>query len=313
MSDVIIVDNSILTSVATCPTAAALRYGLGLTVAEDSGPLKAGHMAHAILAAHLSGKAIDDCLADPEVADYVAWATGAITDGDRLAGDNVLKVMRRWIETHPVAGLPFRPVPELVEVGFGVPLADDVLFVGRMDALAQDASGAWYVIEHKTTGRLDEMWRKRYRTSGQITGYVWAAQQHLRAPVAGCFVNGIEFGRLPTDVKKCRTHGVPYAECGTLHARFDMLIEHRAPHQLEAWREDAVRLARRFASLRAQVADLADVRAIPTYGQLTGACINCQFADFCAVGRPVEVGRAMLRYEPWSPFAHAFGPSEAPA
>jgi len=302
----VIVDNSILTAMATCPTQAALRYVLGLTMDEDRGPLRAGHTAHAVLAKYLQGASADEALTDASVIEYLEWATGAIEVNDRLSYDNVTRIMRRWMETHPLGGLPFRVKPELVEVGFAVPLEEDVIFVGRMDGLAQDANGAWYVLEHKTTGRLDEMWRRRYRTSGQITGYVWAAQQHIGEPVAGCFVNGIEFGRLPTDTKKCRTHGVPYPECGVLHAKFEMLIEHRAPHQTAAWREDAVRLARRFKALKATVTDLEDIKDVPTFGQLTGACILCQFADFCAVGRPVAAGRAMLRYEPWSPYEHAF-------
>ena len=311
MNEIVIVDNSTLTAMATCPTQAALRYVLGLTVAEDKAPLRAGHMAHAVLAGHLSGQPVEDIVLAPEVGEYVQWAKEALPEDDRLNGTNVLKILSRWIETHPLSGLPFRVDPRLVEVGFAVPLAHDVLFVGRMDALVQDASGAWYVLEHKTTGRLDETWRRRYKTSAQITGYVWAAQQHLRQPVAGCFVNGVEFGRLPTDVRKCRTHSVPYAECGTLHARFDMLIEHRAPHQLAAWQRDAIRLARRFQSLKLQVSELEHVNDQPQYGQVTGACSLCQFADYCAVGRPVATGKAILTYDPWSPFEHAFQPNDS--
>lgn len=314
MSELTIVDNSILTAMATCPTQAAIRYALGLAMPEDKAVLRAGSLAHEILAEHLRGQAVDEALTVVAVADYIEWATGTLADNDRLHHDNVLKVMRRWLDTHPVSGLPFTVPAGLVEVGFGVPLTDDILFVGRMDALAQDASGAWYVVEHKTTGRLDETWRRRYRTSAQITGYVWAAQQHLSAPVAGCFVNGIEFGRLPTDVRKCRTHGVPYAECGPQHARFELLIEHRAPHQLEAWKADAITLARRFKDLKNRVTTLEDVagQSIPMFGQLNGGCGLCQFADYCAVGRPISVGKSMLVYEPWSPYAHAFQ-TEAPS
>ncbi len=308
MSDLTIVDNSILTAVATCHTQAAIRYALGLTMPEDRAWLRAGHTAHEILAEHLRGKPIEEVMAIPEIISYLEWTQSSLPENDRLTGENVNKIMRRWLETHPLSGLPFAVPEGLVEVGFGVPLSDDILFVGRMDALAQDASGAWYVVEHKTTGRLDETWRRRYRTSAQITGYVWAAQQHLSAPVAGCFVNGIEFGRLPTDTRKCRTHGVPYAECGPLHARFEMLIEHRAPHQLEAWKRDAITLARRFKDLKSRVVDLADIKGqdISMYGQLNGGCNLCQFADYCAVGRPETTGRAMLVHEPWSPYEHAF-------
>jgi hypothetical protein len=309
MSDVVYIDNSTLTAVATCDTQAVLRYVLGLTIAEDSGPLRAGHMAHAVLASYLQGASIAEIVETHEVMNYLAWATDALPEDDRLATANVLKILSRWIETHPLSGLPFRVDPSLIEVGFAVPLADDVVFVGRMDGLVQDDNGAWFVLEHKTTGRLDEQWRRRYRTSAQITGYVWAAQQHLGQPVAGCFVNGIEFGRLPTDTKRCRTHGVPYPECSAQHARFDMLIEHRAPHQLETWKRNAIKLARKFKALKLQADSLADIADVTMFGQLNGACSLCQFADFCAVGRPITTGEAILTYQPWSPYAHAFQPT----
>lgn len=310
MSDLTIVDNSTLTAVASCDTMAALRYVLGLTVDEDRGPLRAGHLAHSILADYLRGKSIPDIVQTADVLEYLEWATEAIPDKDRLSTPNVLRIMSRWMETHPVAGLPFQIDAGLIEVGFSAPLTEDILFVGRMDGLVRDANGVWYILEHKTTGRLDETWRRRYKTSAQITGYVWGAQQYLNQPVAGCFVNGIEFSKLPTDTKKCRTHGVPYTECGSQHAKFEMLIEHRAPHQLESWKRDAIKLARKFKALKAMVSDLSDLekQSIAQTGQLTGACMYCQFADFCAVGRPVAIGQSLMRYEPWSPFDHALTP-----
>lgn len=305
MSDVTIVDNSTLTAVAACDTQASLRYVLGLTMQEDQAPLQAGTLAHAVLAGHLSGNI---AFAATAIDEYRQWSKDAVPERDRLTAANVEAVLARWIETHPISGLPFTVKPELVEVGFAVPLVDDIVFVGRMDALVQDAQGAWWVLEHKTTGRLDETWRRRYRSSAQITGYVWAAQQYLQAPVVGCFVNGIEFGRLPTDTKKCRTHGTPYAECGPQHARFDMLVEQRAPHQLTAWRDDAIRLARQFQALKAAVPTAEAVPNMPMQGQFTGACTWCQFRDFCGVGRPPAMTSTIMRYDPWSPYEHATAP-----
>lgn len=302
----IVIDNSILSAVAACDTQAALRYALGLTMDEDRAPLMAGTLAHALLAAHLKGQPLESWFGLNELLAYETFARDAVDLNDRLSFENVMTIMRQWVATHPVASLPFRVDPALVEVGFAVPLDDNIVFVGRMDALVQDESGAWYVLEHKTTGRLDERWRRRYRTSAQITGYTWAAQQHLQAPVAGCFVNGIEFGRLPTDTKKCRTHGVPYPECSVLHARFDLLIEHRAPHQTAEWLQTARQLARRYADLVLRVSDLKSIADVRMRGQFNGACELCQFAPFCAVGRPVSVGETLMRFDPWSPYEHAF-------
>src|SRR5258708_40222283 len=105
MTEPIIVDNSTLTAMATCPTQAALRYVLGLTMDEDRGPLVAGRMAHAILAEDLAGATVDEALRHAEVVAYPEWGTASVEDNGPLSSNNDHRIMRPWMETHPLSGM----------------------------------------------------------------------------------------------------------------------------------------------------------------------------------------------------------------
>lgn len=313
MTDLLAVDNSTLAATQACTTKAALRYVLGYTAADDAAPLQAGTAAHAAFAEWLrTGGDVERAMA-ALAAGYRAWSTEHIDDpDDRLAWPNVERVMRAWFDTHPLATWPVVVPPSMVEVGFALPLADGIVFVGRLDALGRDRWGAVHVVEHKTTGRLDDQWRRTHRLAAQVTGYVWAAQQHVGQPVVGALVNGVEFGRLPASSRKCAKHGLPYAECSPFHIAAEMLLTDRPPHMIDAWRSSAAALAGRFRAIRERVSTIDDVAALPMEGVFTGACARCEFADYCRQGRPTgeRPVAAMLRREPWSPFDHAFGPDK---
>jgi hypothetical protein len=133
-----------------------------------------------------------------------------------------------------------------------------------------------------------------------MTGYVWAATRTLGQPVVGVFINGIEYSKLPSDpVRKCRTHGVPYLECGPQHMRSELLIYTRTPDQLEQWRMDAIRLARKYRELCRHPQDLT---AVSMQGTFHDACGFCNFSRFCDAGRPSHYINAMLVKQPWRPF-----------
>ena len=310
MTEAIAVDNSTLASTQTCETQAALRYVLGYDSAEDRAPLVAGTAVHAALAAWLkSGGNALEAMRVLEV-EYMPWALEhVIVTDDRLSYANVHRVMEYWFDTHPLSSWTVTVRPEMVEVGFAVPIADDVVFVGRADAVGQDARGAWVVVEHKSSARLDERWRRTHRLAAQLTGYTYAMQQHVNAPVVGALVNGIELSRLPNSTTKCRKHGVAYNECGALHARFEAFITQRTPAQQEEWKRTALVLAREFLALKERVKTIDDVLNVRTNGQFTGACASCPFINWCSLGRPTDARTvdAMFTYAPWSPYLHAFG------
>jgi hypothetical protein len=274
---------------------------------------------------------------------YQAWAMEHIDPAGplaRLTYENTSRILAQWMDTHPLHLLPFKPQANLVEVGFAWPLdqrcvcghteADHYdggaclycacdgfhprfMATGRMDLIAPDRdTGRWWVIDHKTTGKLDERWRQSWRMDSQMSRYTWSAEQHLDDAVAGCFVNGIQFSKLPGSDRKCYEHGVPYHECSPLHATYDMLIVERTPVQLTQWHANAIRFADTFRKLTMQRMHLAGVAleewphdvldGVPMEGMFNTSCRDCQFASFCALGRPIEYARTMLRHEPWRPF-----------
>lgn len=305
---VLVVDNSILAATAACPSLAAIRYVLH-RAAEDGGsaPMRAGTAVHEALGAFFATGGDVDAALNALKTNYAAWATANVPADDRLGLTNVERVVTRWMEVHPPSAWPFTiPDPAYVERPFQVPLTDGIDFVGRMDALGTDPAGGWWVVEIKTTGRLDERWARRWRMSSQVTGYTWGAGEELGRGISGCFVLGLEMGKLPDDPKrKCKTHGVAYLECGSLHAKFEMRVEPRAPHQLAAWRTEAERLAHTFKALTESVADAEGLASLSYRGLFNGTCSDCAYRDFCAMGRPAPYLATMTTHQEWKPLEHA--------
>ena len=301
-----VVDNSTLAAVAACSTRAGLRYVLDMTSVEVNAPMVAGSVAHEVLAEFY--KTWNPDMALTKLGTYAAWWESTIKPADdRLASDNVRRVMARWMATHPQQALPFTIDPAFVEVGFAAPLGPGVTYVVRLDGLGIDGAGDYWVVENKTTGRLDERWRRKFRLSSQLSGYVWAARQLVpNRTVVGAYVIGVEFAKLPNDSKrKCKAHGVVYAECGGLHARSDIVLTQRTALQLEEWATTALDLTEKLVGIREAIKTHGDVRALPQEGLFNGSCRECEFADFCAVGRTPEAANAMLKHDPWEPFENA--------
>lgn len=262
--------------------------------------------------------------------------------------ENLDALLRVWVDIHPLDRLPYVVPPTMVEVGAQAMLTrpgwclcghllDDkhspdigpcyacacprpcvVVLRGRLDALAiERATGGWRVVDHKSTGQMTTPWIDAYHDDSQMSAYTWLARQHLdqeREPVRGAIINAIEIGVVPASARACRKHGVDYAECGRRH-----LIEEpdkwcrtfyvdRSDAQLEVWRDDAIRLARRFRELRALVPldgappRVDRVHAVGMQGQWTGKCGFCDFKQWCRNGRqPAEVP-TLLAWDPWQPF-----------
>ena len=314
VTDPFYLDNSTLKPVATCSTQAWLRYWLGYTSPEERAELKSGSAAHEAEAVYFRGGSGADALATYE-REYREWSDANVAPDHRLTWENTSKILAYWFETHPRASLPFTIKPDLVEIGFAFPLTDDIVFCGRIDDVAQGRDDrAWYVVENKHTGRISPDWIKQYRMDSQLSGYIWAAQQHTSQPVVGAFVNAIEFSRLPSDpTRKCKKHAVLFPECAHLHATFDLLIVSRTPEALRKWKATAIKLARRFIEMATKWPTIDYLPAVPMEGTFHGACRFCAFHDFCSVGRPANMVSSMLVHEPWKPFDYAQGKREESA
>jgi hypothetical protein len=296
-----------------CDTKALLRHHHGLAArGPEPSYFTAGRAAHEAHAVWLRGGAAEEALARFR-DDYAAVAPADPLD--RLSYENTSTILRAWYETHPRELLPFEIAdPAHVEVGFQLPLTQhgdtEIVFYGRLDALVRcKRTGRWFVLDHKhpswcrRTGDRDYF--DRFVGDSQMSGYVWAAAQTLGEPVAGVWINAIEFSRLPgagEPKRKCRGHGLPYAQCRTEHVVSTMRELTRTPQQLEGWHANAVRLAQQYAALCERHPALADVSAAAQQGIFYGACAWCDFKFFCEANRPVAWAAGMLEHRPWTPF-----------
>ncbi|MAH44929.1 hypothetical protein CMI37_03820 [Candidatus Pacearchaeota archaeon] len=307
----IAVDNSILNAVASCSTEAVLRYVYHYTTLDEAATLRSGSAGHDAMAVWLRGGTKDAAL-DAFTAAYYDWsAANNIPRDDRLAFNNIYTILDYWFDKNPVADLPYRVAPDLIEVGFAYPLDPDgeFTFCGRMDAIVGDiTSSSIYPLDHKFTGNLTPYFKKRFRNDSQMSGYVWGAQQSTSRLIPGVYINAIELRRLPSDpVRRCRTHGTSYAECGYLHATYELIGPiTRSDAEIDEWRRTAIHLARRFRDLLRRFPTLDDLWRVRTQGKFHGSCAFCHFNDFCAVGRPMNLVDSMLRRERWEPFTYAF-------
>lgn len=101
--------------------------------------------------------------------------------------DNGVKVLEWYAKVY--ANEPFTVLGK-PEVGFVFPIGN-ILWGGRMD-LPVEWDGQLWVMEHKTTTRLDSNFFKQFSLDKQVTSYTVGAEAFFSRPCAGCIVNVIE-------------------------------------------------------------------------------------------------------------------------
>lgn len=298
------IDNSTLKAVAACSTQALMRYVYHYTSREESMYFKQGSVGHEALAAYFKGAAPDVAM-EMYRQGYEEWADANVPPDDRLTFSNTSKIMRHWFKTHPLVTLPFTFDPELVEVGFQVPLTEGITFYGRADAIpAHRNGGALVVLDNKFTGRINAQWIKNWRMDSQLTGYIWAVGEKTGEVIDSAYLNVIETAKLPSDpVRKCAKHGTRYEECGVLHAQSEIVGPiMRSEYKIDQWKATTIKQAEKFKRLAEKFPTIEYVHRVPQEGMYHGACGYCQFHDFCTIDRNVERVDQLLTIEPWSPF-----------
>lgn len=310
---VLYVDNTTLSTLATCPTKAMVRYGYNLKPnGWSAAPLQAGIAIHQAIEAHYTGGSLDHVLQVLQDA-YYEWAVANVDITDRLGYNNVKDCVESWVLRNPVTELPYTiPTNDHVEMPFDLqlnPKDPSIRFVGRIDALVSRKLGhdidspyiardALYVLDTKSTGQPFGRYEAQFYLSPQLTGYTWAAQQMFpEAQIVGCYINIVHTYMIPRQSGKCRKHNVSYDECRFLHPNH-MLIGPllRSKGELEEWRIDAYALALRWKNmlmeqglLEGRTRSLWDMRLVPQYGKFVyQACSLCELLDFCRTGRRVQ-------------------------
>lgn len=232
-TDVIYVDHSTLSTVATCEEKGRLAYGEHLRPLGTGKPLIFGSAFHAAVAAIYIGG--PDVRARAHAA-FLAEVKKAGPDTLPLSADSEEKrsverglylidaYIEKWAPQDATWENVYRPDTgePYIEMGFAVFLmnwnATPVMYVGKIDRIRRNrVDGQLYNWETKTTGSSIYYYLEQTRPNHQLTGYNWAAQEMLNLKIAGTiwdvihvssrkiggkFPNGIDiekdFGRVET-------------------------------------------------------------------------------------------------------------------
>jgi hypothetical protein len=292
---------SALETVALCQRKAYLAHVLERTALDEIPAFVVGSVVHEVLALHFQNKPAP--LGALDTRGYREWSDNVLPELDlddrtkqAYSFDNIFAVLDQYIFTHPLDSFPFEIVS--VERRFDLRL-DGFPFVGRFDLVVRSQEGI-YVIDHKTTKSLSAWTTKRLEPSAQLTAYLWAAAKlYPSERIAGAFGNFIEVAALPSSTRRCREHGVPFAECGVLHARSELYGPiTRDPFEISSWVRTASRLGaalHELNELRHLGDGLKDLDRVTAEGPFTGACVGCEFQDFCRLGARPEHAATMLK------------------
>lgn len=303
MSKIIRVDNSRLGAVASCSTRAVTEFVHNRQGGDEPVPRRAGKDTHDSLAEYFRTRG--DAAAAMKVFEeqYREFSRQNVPPDDRLGWENLKLIMEEYYLQHPIERFPFDPLPNTEEKAVSAMLTDTVEAWGVLDLRGREKqTGARYICDHKTTGKITSWWTKQFRLGSQMTQYIWLDAQESGEVVTGAFINAIEFGLLPQSNYKCRTHKVPYSECKRYHARWELLVTSRSPEAINTWLQDARALARRFEVLMKACPSVEMIQYMPQEGRFNGSCTFCQFRDFCDAGRKPELVETMLIYSPWEPW-----------
>ena len=109
--------------------------------------------------------------------------------------ENGVKLLKWYAKVY--ANEPFKVLAK-PEMGFVIPLTDDILYGGRMD-LPVEWDGQLWVMEHKTASGLTPNWFRQWTLDKQATGYIIGTETYFGRKCAGCIINALEVWK---DVKR---------------------------------------------------------------------------------------------------------------
>ncbi len=176
-----------------CPQRYAWNYVAGLRgINSDAPPLVKGSLIHLGLAQHYSrlketqqGRDPERFYPPSEAIDIMVEAQPAWREWAHLAKEVTVAYLHRWRnESFRVLA-----VEEMLEANI-----EGYRFTGRMDLVVEDSAGKAWIIDHKTTGRLQAKQRRFYSVSGQILGYQWLGKIHYGERFGGMRLNMLQHG-----------------------------------------------------------------------------------------------------------------------
>jgi hypothetical protein len=300
------VDNTLLYDVAVCDARAIARHVLKLRGTEEKVAADVGNCYHPALEQHFRGADKASVVGTLEREHRKLFPNQIQPDDDKYTLENCRKIMGRYCDVRPIDRFPFVAIEFEKTVGW--PLAEGIIFYAKRDLLVQDKqSGMLAPLDHKTTGNITDWWSRKYRMCSQMSGYVWLTQQMTGQLGGECYVNAIETKRVPDSSKKCPSHKVPYSECGVEHVKFELFIYSRELQMLEAWKRDAIILAKRFDMLRTAFPSVEYLPFANRNGAFNDGCTFCEFKKWCSTGFNQSMQSGLVVYEAWEPWATAEG------
>jgi len=315
---VIIVDNTKLGSLSNCEWLYWIQHELHQQQPGEAAPLKQGSDGHEALAYFFSSNTWMDYKGALELFEslYRSWAQTNVEYDDRFAWPNQHKVLETYFTRLKTTGIPFEvlavempfeipitvPIPGLLRVSPNIDI--DILFTGKFDLIVKYQDNI-YVLDHKFTGSyLNASWCNQFRTSSQLTGYIWAAQQLGYQEVNGAMINAICTRKLPSaGTRPCAKHKMSFAECGHLHLEAILFppIE-RTETQIERWKAMLEQKVIRMVEIENQYQSIGSGGPDKTGIWNSGlTCKNCHFQDLCMLEGSVEQIERMTVHRIWDP------------
>jgi hypothetical protein len=235
---------------------------------------------------------------------YEAHADQYAAADDRLSFDNIERCFRGWLDKFPFNELPYEVVEGSVERPFLLPLTDNVVYGGRLDALVRPKGGrGLWLLDTKSTGRIDKKFRAQFSIGSQMSGYYWAAEQEYKEKIQGIYINVVHTGKVPASDRKCSTHSRKYSECGSWHMQHGVEKFFRSPDEIAEWLTDAKALATEwYSTLDAGDPSFDRLNEVDQRGKwVYQACALCNYHTFCQQLRPESYAKRNFVYQEWIP------------
>lgn len=306
----LVVDNSTLSSFATCGTQAYMQYALNLRPPPGSNlPADSGIAIHGALDAYFSTGSRSAALLKLEEL-YADYADQYAAADDRLCFDNIERCFQGWLDKYPFHELPYEVVEGSIEAPFLLPLTDNVVYGGRLDALVRPkgSKGLW-LLDTKSTGRVDAKFKAQFSIGSQMSGYYWAAEQLYKERIQGIYINVVHTGKVPSSDRKCATHSRPYSECGVWHMNHGVHKYTRSKEEIDSWLADArvmceewYEVATRHEAEEWPTPNFATLQTVDQRGKwVYQACALCVYHQFCQQQRKPQFAARNFVYNEWIP------------
>jgi hypothetical protein len=249
--------------------------------------LEFGTAVHASLAAYYT-QGLDEALKvmEKSFVDREGEDLRTVANGKKMVSAYADKYKNEPFKIMQFGGKP------AVEIGFAVPLGK-VMYAGRLDALV-DWNGEMFVLEHKSTTRMDSGYFKQFSPNMQVDGYIYGAGAYTGRKCAGCVVNGLELWK---DVKK------PTYKTKAPEDHFARDPQSRNEAQLNDFAQQVNLIVEDIDKCESKGCGIGD------FYQNKHSCRNynsdCPYRTLCMYGENERILESDYRVEAWEPYKQA--------